>query len=124
MKTHDVNTLLVRYRLLSLTLSLVIFLLTLLGCGVTRTVEKTVEKTTKSLTNTTRTFTRGFKLTDEDLLRKVGIINFENNSLQDTMEFQNIVKIMDKHLLHMKIMVTGEVFQHQRPISIQRFVML
>ena len=90
MKTHDVNTLPVRYRLLSLTLTLVIFLLTLLGCGVTRTVEKTVAKTTKSVTNTTRTFTRGFKLSDEDLLRKVGIINFENNSLQDTMEFQNI----------------------------------
>jgi hypothetical protein len=57
---------------------------------VTRTVGETVEKTTQSVKDTTRTFARGFKLSDEDLLRKVGIINFENNSLQETNEFQNI----------------------------------
>ncbi len=51
---------------------------------------ETVEKTTKSVKDTTRTFTRGFKLSDEDLHRRVGIINFENNSLQEETEFQNI----------------------------------
>lgn len=90
MTTHYVNTLLVRYRRLSLILLLSIFFLTFLGCAVTRTVGETVEKTTKSVKDTTRTFTRGFKLSDEDLLRKVGIINFENNSIQETTEFQNI----------------------------------
>jgi hypothetical protein len=90
MTTHTVHTLLTRYRLLSVTLLLSILFLTFPGCTVTRTVEETVEKTTKSVKNTTRTFTRGFKLSDEDLLRKVGIINFENNSLQETTEFQNI----------------------------------
>ena len=90
MTTHKVHTRLIRHCLLSLTLWLSIFSLTFLGCGVTRTVEETVEKTTKSVKNTTRTFTRGFKLSDEDLLRRVGIINFENNSLHETTEFQDI----------------------------------
>ena len=90
MTTHNIHTLLIRYRLLSFTLLLSIFSLTFLGCGVTRTVEETVEKTTKSVKNTTRTFTRGFKLSDEDLLRRVGIINFENNSLHEATEFQDI----------------------------------
>jgi hypothetical protein len=90
MITHTVHTLLTRYHLLSVTLLLSILFLTLPGCGVKRTVEDTYEKTTKTVSNTTRTFTRGFKLSDEDLLRKVGIINFENNSLQETTEFQNI----------------------------------
>jgi hypothetical protein len=53
-------------------------------------VEETVEKTTKTVKNTTRTITRTFKLSDEDLQRKVGIINFENNSLRETTQFQNI----------------------------------
>ena len=90
MTTHNVHTRLIRNCLLSFTLLLSIFSLTFLGCGVTRTVEETVEKTTKSVKNTTRTFTRGFKLSDEDLLRRVGIINFENNSLHETTEFQDI----------------------------------
>ena len=90
MTTHNVHTRLIRNCLLSLTLWLSIFSLTFLGCGVTRTVEETVAKTTKSVKNTTRTFTRGFKLSDEDLLRRVGIINFENNSLHETTEFQDI----------------------------------
>ncbi|MEE4261728.1 MAG: hypothetical protein V2I56_03495 [Desulfobacteraceae bacterium] len=90
MTTHYLNTLLLRYRRLSLVLLLSILFLTFLGCAVTRTVEETVEKTTQSVKDTTRTFTRGFKLSDEDLLRKVGIINFENNSIQETTEFQNI----------------------------------
>ena len=90
MTTHIVQTRQIRYGLLSFILLLSILFLTLPGCGVQRTVEDTYEKTTKTVSNTTRSFTRGFKLSDEDLLRRVGIINFENNSLQETNEFQNI----------------------------------
>ncbi len=90
MATHNENTFLIRFRLLSSILTLSILFLTLIGCTVTRTVEETVEKTTKTVKNTTRTITRTFKLSDEDLQRKVGIINFENNSLRETTQFQNI----------------------------------
>jgi len=90
MTTHTVHTLLIRNRLSSSLLFLFILSLTLIGCTVTRTVEETVEKTTKTLKNTTRTITRKFRLSDEDLKRKVGIINFENNSLRETTDFQNI----------------------------------
>ena len=90
MTTHNVHTRLIRYRLLAFTLLLSIFSFIFFGCTVTRTVGETVEKTSQSVKDTTRTFARGFKLSDEDLLRKVGIINFENNSLQETNEFQNI----------------------------------
>jgi len=90
MSPRNDNTFLIRIRFLSRTLTLSIFFLTFLSCSVTRTVEETVEKTTKTVKNTTRTLTRTFKLSDEDLQRKVGIINFENNSLRETTEFQNI----------------------------------
>lgn len=90
MATRNENTFLTRIRLLSGTLILSILFLTFIGCTVTRTVGETVEKTTKTLKNTTRTITRNFKLSDEDLKRKVGIINFENNSLRETTAFQNI----------------------------------
>ena len=90
MTAHYENTYLIRNRFLSSLLFLFILSLTVIGCTVTRTVEETVEKTTKTLKNTTRTITRNFKLSDEDLKRKVGIINFENNSLGETTAFQNI----------------------------------
>ena len=90
MATRNESTFLTRIRLLSRTLILSILFLTFIGCTVTRTVEETVEKTTQTVKNTTRTITRRFMLSDEDLLRKVGIINFENNSLRETTEFQNI----------------------------------
>jgi hypothetical protein len=90
MTTHIVHTRLIRDYLLSFTLWLSIFSLAFLGCTVARTVEETVEKTTKSVKDTTRTFAREFRLSDEDLLRRVGIIKFENNSLQADSEFQNI----------------------------------
>jgi len=90
MATRNESTFLTRIRLLSSTLILSILFLTLIGCTVTRTVEETVEKTTQTVKDTTRTITRRFMLSDEDLKRKVGIINFENNSLRETTEFQNI----------------------------------
>lgn len=84
------NTDLYGFRLLSFYLLLISLAMSFFGCTVTRTVEKTVEKTTKTVTDTTRTLTRKWRLSDEDLLRKVGIINFENNSMRSTTEFQNI----------------------------------
>jgi hypothetical protein len=80
----------IRIRLLAFTLIALILILTFIGCTVTRTVGETVEKTTKTVTNTTRTITRRIRLSDEDLLRKVGIINFENNSIRTTTDFQNV----------------------------------
>lgn len=90
MPPRNENTSLIRIRILSSILILSILFLTFIGCTVTRTVEETIEKTTKTVKNTTRTIARRFKLSDEDLLRKVGIINFENNSLRSTLEFHNI----------------------------------
>jgi hypothetical protein len=90
MTARNENTFLIRIRLLSSTLTLAILFLTFIGCTVARTVEETIEKTTKTVKNTTRSITRTFRLSDEDLQRKVGIINFENNSLRETTEFQNI----------------------------------
>ena len=69
-------------------LSIVIFIIT--GCGVTRKVGETVDKTTKTVSDTTRVITRTWKLSDEDLLRKIGIINFENKAKRDSGQFQNI----------------------------------
>jgi hypothetical protein len=86
---HD-NTFPIRIRLLSGVLFLSILFLTFTGCTVTRKVGETVEKTTKTVKNTTRVITRTWSLSDEDLLRKVGIINFENKSMRDSGQFQTI----------------------------------
>ena len=69
---------------------LVICLLVFIGCTIKRKVEQTVATTTKTLKNTTRTITRTFRLSDEDLQRKVGIINFENNTLRESAAFATI----------------------------------
>ena len=90
MTARNENTSLIRNRLSSLILFVFTLSFTFSGCTVTRTVEETVEKTTKTVTDTTRTITRRFMLSDEDLLRKVGIINFENNSIRTTTDFQNV----------------------------------
>jgi len=58
-----------------------------IGCTATQTV---VKKTTKTITRTTRDISRKIALSDEDLKRKVGIFNFENNTSQKTLNFQEI----------------------------------
>ncbi len=68
---------------------LFIGILIFIGCSTTRTV---VEKTTKTVTRTTRDISRKIILSDEDLKRKVGIFNFENNTLQKTQNFQEIFR--------------------------------
>lgn len=68
-------------------LVLSIFSLVLVGCSTTQTV---MEKTTKTVKRTTRNITRTIVLSDEDLKRKVGIFNFENNGLQESEHFEGI----------------------------------
>ena len=58
-----------------------------IGCATTQTV---VEKTTKTVARTTRDISRKIVLSDEDLKRKVGMFNFENNTLRKTQNFQEI----------------------------------
>jgi hypothetical protein len=58
-----------------------------IGCTTTQTL---VEETTKTVTRTTRDISRKIVLSDEDLKRKVGMFNFENNTLQKTQNFQEI----------------------------------
>jgi hypothetical protein len=61
-------------------------LLMSLGCSVS----STVDKTTDAIAKTTRKITRGIMMSDDDLKRTVGIINFENKSMRSSRDFQNI----------------------------------
>ena len=72
---------------LGLIVMLPTLLLILTGCSTTQTV---VEKTTKGVTRTTRDISRKLVLSDEDLKRKIDIINFENNTRQKSQNFQDI----------------------------------
>jgi hypothetical protein len=60
---------------------------TVLGCDTSQTV---VRKTTETITQATRDISRKIVLSDEDLKRKVGILEFENNMLQKAQNFQEI----------------------------------
>ena len=60
---------------------------TVIGCATSQTV---VRKTTETITQATRDISRKIVLSDEDLKRKVGILEFENNTLQKTSNFQEI----------------------------------
>ena len=75
------------YRLFAGAAILITGVLSFVGCTTTQEV---VEKTTKTVSRTTRDISRKIILSDEDLKRKVGIFNFENNTLQETKNFQEI----------------------------------
>jgi len=68
----------------------VAFLAMVLGCSVPEPIGNTVEQTTKTIKRTTRSITRAIALDDRDLIRSIGIFNFENNSLHESHEFQTI----------------------------------
>ena len=68
-------------------LTLFIYLLISIGCSTSQSV---VEKTTKTVKRTTKSLTRKIILSDEDLNRIVGILDFENNSLRESYDFQKI----------------------------------
>ncbi len=58
-----------------------------IGCATSRTV---VRKTTDTITQTTRDIGRKMALSDEDLKRKVAILQFENDTLREAKNFQDI----------------------------------
>lgn len=87
MTPYNSDQISVYIRLFAGTLLLSAGILFLFGCATTRTV---VKQTTKTVTRTTRDISRKIVLSDEDLKRKVGIFNFENNTSQNTQNFQEI----------------------------------
>jgi hypothetical protein len=87
MTIYNSNQISIHIRLFAVALILLTGFLIFIGCDTTQTV---VEKTTKTVTRTTRDISRKIVLSDEDLKRKVGIFNFENNTLQKTQNFQEI----------------------------------
>ena len=60
---------------------------TVIGCATSQTV---VGKTTETITQATREISRKIVLSDEDLKRKVGILEFENNTLPKAQNFQEM----------------------------------
>jgi hypothetical protein len=60
------------------------------ACSVPKPIKTTVEKTTKTIKRTTRSITRTITLDDRDLKRTVDIFNFENNSLHESRDFEDI----------------------------------
>jgi hypothetical protein len=61
-----------------------------LSCSVPQPIETTVEETTKTIKRTTRNITRAITLDDRDLMRSIGIFNFENHSLRESGDFQKV----------------------------------
>ena len=61
-----------------------------ISCSVPQPIENTVEKTTKTIKRTTRSLTRTITLDDQDLIRTIGIFNFENHTLREGWNFQKI----------------------------------
>jgi len=62
------------------------FLISFLGC----TIATKVEETTKTITKTTKQITRDFTMPDDDMKRKIGILDFENKSLHKSGDFQKV----------------------------------
>jgi len=87
MTLYNSNQISIYSRFFTVAWILLTVLTNVIGCSTTQTV---VEKTTKTVTRTTRNISRKIVLSDEDLKRKVGIFNFENNTLQATQNFQEI----------------------------------
>jgi hypothetical protein len=90
MTTANLNTIFRWVRIFASGLVLLFFLGTTTNCSVPEPIETTVEKTTKTIKRTTRSITRTIMLDDQDLIRSIGLFNFENNSLQESWNFQNI----------------------------------
>jgi hypothetical protein len=87
MTPYNPGRLPVYIRFFTIALILITVFFTFIGCSTTQSV---VEKTTKGVTRTTRDISRKIILSDEDLKRKVGMFNFENNTLHQTRNFQEI----------------------------------
>jgi len=90
MTTANLNTTFSRIRIIVSRWFLLIFWATALGCSIPEPIENTVEATTKTIKRTTRSITRKIYLDDQDLIRSIGLFNFENNSLHESWDFQKI----------------------------------
>ena len=90
MTTANLNTTFSRIRIIVSRWFLLIFFSTALGCSIPEPIETTVEATTKTIKRTTRSITRKIYLDDLDLIRSIGLFNFENNSLHKSWDFQKI----------------------------------
>jgi len=86
----SLNTIFRRVRIFASGLILLFFLGISTNCSIPEPIETTVEKTTKTIKRTTRSITRTITLDDQDLIRSIGLFNFENNSLHESWNFQNI----------------------------------
>ena len=90
MTTTLLNTIYSRIRIFAGGWLLLAFLGITISCSVPEPIETTVEKTTKTIKRTTRSITRTILLDDQDLIRSIGLFNFENNSLHESWDFQKI----------------------------------
>lgn len=90
MTTALLNTIFSRVRIFVRGWILLAFLGGAVSCSVPEPIETTVEKTTKTIKRTTRSITRTIILDDQDLIRSIGLFNFENNSLHESWDFQKI----------------------------------
>ncbi len=90
MTTATLNNAFSRIRIIVSRWFPVVFLGIAIGCSVPEPIETTVEKTTKTIKRTTRSITRTIKLDDQDLIRSIGLFNFENNSLHESWDFQKV----------------------------------
>jgi len=88
--TRSLNTIFKRIRIYVSGLIFLFFLGITINCSVPEPIETTVEKTTKTIKRTTRSITRTISLDDQDLIRSIGLFNFENYSLQEGWNFQII----------------------------------
>ncbi|CAB1061436.1 hypothetical protein D1BOALGB6SA_6209 [Olavius sp. associated proteobacterium Delta 1] len=90
MTTANLNTIFSRIRIFVRGGVLLAFLGIAISCSVPEPIETTVEKTTKTIKRTARSITRTIILDDQDLIRSIGLFNFENNSLHESWDFQKI----------------------------------
>ena len=90
MKKSDSTSVSRRIRTAVLAAVAAAFLAVWTACSVPKPIATTVEKTSKTIKRTTRSITRTIKLDDQDLLRTVDIINFENNSLHESRQFEEV----------------------------------
>jgi hypothetical protein len=90
MTTANGYTIFSRIRILAHGLMLLTFLGGAISCSVPEPIETTYEKTTKTIKRTTRSLTRTIMLDDQDLIRTIGLFKFENNSLRESGNFQEI----------------------------------
>ena len=88
--TADSNTIFSRIRIFAYGLVLLTFLGAAISCSVPEPIGTTVEKTTKTIKRTTRSITRTIRLDDQDLIRTIGLFKFENNSLHESQDFQEV----------------------------------